>query len=116
MGFARDVQRPVVFTNAIPIIPVDSVYDDVPKAMDAWLTAGARVCIYSSGSVAAQKLLFGHSVHGDMQPRLSGHYDTKIGAKQQAASYAAIVADLAVSAAQVLFLTDIVGGKWRWSG
>lgn len=80
--------------------------------MDAWLSAGARVCIYSSGSVVAQKLLFGHSVHGDMRPRLSGHYDTKIGAKQQAASYAAIVADLALSAAQVLFVTDIVAGKY----
>lgn len=64
--------------------------------------------------MAAQKLLFGHSVHGDMLPRLTGgHYDTKIGAKQAAASYAAIVADLSVPAAQVLFLTDIVGGKLR---
>lgn len=96
-------------TTAFLSFIVHSVYDDVPVAFDAWRSAGARICIYSSGSVAAQKLLFAHSVHGDMLPRLSGHYDTKIGAKQEAASYAAIVADVGVSAAQVLFLTDIVG-------
>jgi hypothetical protein len=31
------------------------------------------------GSIAAQKLLFGYSVKGDLLPYFSGHFDTTIG-------------------------------------
>lgn len=43
-----------------------SVYEDVPKALESWTSDGKKVYIYSSGSVEAQKLLFGHSIHGDL--------------------------------------------------
>lgn len=90
-----------------------SVFDDVPLAMDDWLAAGVRVGIYSSGSVAAQKLLFGHSVHGDMVSRLNGGlYDTQIGSKLESASYAAICKQLDCQANVVAFLTDSVGGEY----
>lgn len=81
------------------------------KAFDTWIAAGAKVYIYSSGSVAAQKLLFGHSEAGDLLPKLSGHFDTKIGLKQDAGSYVAIVKEIGVVANEVLFLTDVVAGK-----
>ena len=45
---------------------VCSVYSDVPKAMTKWRQSDIKICIYSSGSVLAQKLLFGHSVFGDL--------------------------------------------------
>lgn len=41
-----------------------------------------QVYIYSSGSVEAQKLIFGHSNVGNLLPYLSGHYDTHIGDKK----------------------------------
>jgi enolase-phosphatase E1 len=45
-----------------------SVYADVPKAFNLWTSKGKKVYIYSSGSVEAQKLLFGYSVDGDLLP------------------------------------------------
>lgn len=44
------------------------VYDDVPPAIAAWNSAGLDVRIYSSGSVQAQKLFFGHTIAGNLLP------------------------------------------------
>src|SRR6185503_17896265 len=57
------------------------VYDDVPPALTAWNKAGLDVRIYSSGSVQAQKLFFGHTIVGNVLPLLRGHYDTTTGPK-----------------------------------
>lgn len=43
-----------------------SVYDDVPEALKTWKKEGKKIFIYSSGSVAAQKLLFKYSKFGDL--------------------------------------------------
>lgn len=51
---------------------------------------GIPVFIYSSGSIEAQKLLFGFSESGDLLKYLSGHFDTTIGSKISADSYTAI--------------------------
>jgi enolase-phosphatase E1 len=88
-----------------------SVYDDVPKALDDWTKAGHKIYIYSSGSVDAQKLLFANSVSGDLLKFISGHFDTKIGAKQDADSYISIVKELSTTADDVVFLTDVVNGE-----
>src|SRR3954465_14690840 len=37
------------------------VYPDVPPALKAWREQGRRLRVFSSGSVHAQKLLFGHT-------------------------------------------------------
>lgn len=88
-----------------------SVYDDVSPALEVWRsTEGQKVYIYSSGSVQAQKLLFKQSLAGDMLPLIEGHFDTAVGAKQEAASYAAIVQKIGCKAEDILFLTDIVIG------
>jgi enolase-phosphatase E1 len=42
------------------------VYDDVVPAFDRWKKRGMNIYIYSSGSVSAQKLLFGYSEKGDL--------------------------------------------------
>jgi enolase-phosphatase E1 len=65
--------------------------------------------VFSSGSVQAQRLLFGHSDAGDLTPLFSGFYDTRIGAKREASAYAAIAADIGVPSADILFLSDIEG-------
>ena len=83
-----------------------ALFDDVPRALEAWTQAGVRCFIYSSGSVAAQKLLFGHSVAGDLRPKLSGYFDTTTGPKTQTASYEAIARALELAPEDVCFLTD----------
>ena len=83
------------------------VYDDVLPAVQAWNDAGCDVRIFSSGSIAAQKLFFGHTVFGDMLHLLRGHYDTTTGPKKEAASYRAIAKDFGRQPADVLFLSDV---------
>jgi len=71
-----------------------------------WHARGIALYVYSSGSVAAQKLLFGHSEAGDLTPLFAGHFDTAIGAKREAQAYRAIAAALNLPADQILFLSD----------
>jgi enolase-phosphatase E1 len=84
------------------------VYDDVPPALMQWNEANLDVRIFSSGSVAAQKLFFRHTEHGDLLPYLCGHYDTTTGPKRAAASYRRIAADFGLQPAEILFLSDVV--------
>ncbi len=84
------------------------VYDDVPPALRQWQESGKTVCIYSSGSVRAQKLFFAHTEHGDLTPLLAGYYDTTTGPKKEAASYVAIARDMAIDAGEILFCSDVL--------
>lgn len=84
------------------------VYEDVPVALKRWKAAGIPVFIYSSGSVSAQKLLFGHSEAGDLLPWIAGHFDTEIGGKREASSYTRIAEHLNTPAGQITFATDNV--------
>ncbi len=83
------------------------VYDDVPPALRVWNEAGLDVRIYSSGSIAAQKLFFGHTIAGSLLERFRGHYDTTTGPKKEAASYAAIASDFGLPPNDILFLSDV---------
>lgn len=83
------------------------VYEDVPTAFERWSADGKTVAIYSSGSVLAQKLLFGYTDHGDLTTYISAYFDTNIGHKREAASYQAIAKELNLSAEDILFLSDI---------
>lgn len=84
------------------------VYPDAQHALQVWKNEGKRLFIYSSGSVYAQKLLFGHSDFGDLTPWFEGYFDTKVGGKREQASYEAIQAEIALEAAHILFLSDVV--------
>ncbi|MFZ5747458.1 MAG: acireductone synthase [Pseudomonadota bacterium] len=83
------------------------VYPDTPDALRRWQAMGVPVYIYSSGSVPAQKLLFGHSVAGDLTPLLSGYFDTTTGPKREAASYAAIAQAIGLAPQRLLFVSDV---------
>lgn len=83
------------------------VYEDVPRKLKEWTEAGFNVFIYSSGSVEAQKLLFGHSEYGNLLEFLSGHFDTNVGHKQEVESYRNIAKEIGLSPSEVLFLSDI---------
>ena len=49
---------------------------------------------------------FQHSAAGDLRPLFSGRFDTTIGAKTDAASYARIAARIGVAPAAILFCSD----------
>lgn len=84
------------------------MYADAVEALRAWHAAGHSISVYSSGSVPAQKLFFGHSDAGDLTPIVSNWFDTEVGGKREAASYRRIVEALGVPAGDVLFLSDVV--------
>ena len=86
---------------------VAHVFDDVPPALAQWADGGLDVRIYSSGSIEAQKLFFAHTAHGDLTRHLRGHYDTTTGPKRDAASYAAIAADMGLEPRRILFVSDV---------
>ena len=84
------------------------VYADAVEALQRWHAAGYQLFVYSSGSIQAQKLIFGCSEAGDLTPLFSGYFDTTSGPKREAQSYTNIQQAIAVEPAQILFLSDIV--------
>jgi enolase-phosphatase E1 len=87
---------------------VSHVFPDVPPALETWNAAGRDLRIFSSGSVAAQRVFFAHTEFGDLTKRFRGHYDTTVGPKREAASYAAIAREMSLPPGEVLFLSDVV--------
>ena len=79
------------------------VYPDVKPAFEKWKAEGKTLAIYSSGSVQAQKNIFGYSQAGD----LSAYFDTAVGGKRESSSYRKIAQQLGVSPEQVTFYSDI---------
>ena len=89
-------------------IGVHELLDDVAPAIRAWDKSGIDVRIYSSGSIAAQKLFFGHTVAGNLLGCLRGHYDTTTGAKKEPSSYEKISNEFGIPASEIVFVSDIV--------
>jgi enolase-phosphatase E1 len=84
------------------------VYPDVPPAFVRWRRQGRKICIYSSGSVLAQRLLFRSTAAGDLTEYISGFFDTRIGAKTESGSYTKIAESLSHHASEVLFVSDAI--------
>ena len=84
------------------------IYPDAAAALQSWHEAGIPMAVYSSGSVAAQRLFFGHSDAGDLVPLFDAFFDTEVGHKRDAASYRTIADRLGRDPATVVFLSDIV--------
>jgi methylthioribulose 1-phosphate dehydratase/enolase-phosphatase E1 len=83
------------------------VYSDLNTMLEWMHSKGVKVYIYSSGSVQAQQLLFGHSVAGDLLPMLAGHFDiSTAGNKKESMSYSKIAAAIGVEPAEVVFVSD----------
>lgn len=83
------------------------IYPDVVPEWKKWKAKGLDLGIYSSGSVEAQKLLFGYSEEGDLRSYLSAYFDTTTGHKREAASYQKIAAALEYKPQEILFLSDV---------
>ena len=83
------------------------LFADVAPALERWRDRSIDVAIYSSGSVLAQRLIFGHTASGDLTPRISHFFDATIGPKRSADSYRHIASELGRSPNELLFLSDV---------
>jgi enolase-phosphatase E1 len=83
-------------------------YPDAAERLRAWHAAGLPLYVYSSGSVPAQKLFFGHSDAGDLAPLVCGWFDTEAGGKREPDSYRRIAEALGQVPSGILFLSDVV--------
>jgi len=84
------------------------VFPDVAPALAAWVAAGRKAHIFSSGSIHAQRLFFRHTAAGDLSGNVTGHHDTTTGPKRAPASYAAIAAQAGVTPGEMLYVSDVV--------
>lgn len=82
------------------------VFSDVVPALKRWRQAGAKLGIYSSGSLLAQQLLFSHTELGDLTHLIDNYFDTTIGLKTATESYRHIAAALQRSESEILFISD----------
>jgi enolase-phosphatase E1 len=82
------------------------VYPDVPPALERWRRQKREICIYSSGSVLAQRLLFQTTTIGDLTGYVRDFFDTRIGEKADSESYKRIATSLGRAPREVLFLSD----------
>jgi len=82
------------------------VYDDVPPAFARWRGQGRDICIYSSGSVLAQQLLFRTVQSGDLTPLIAAYFDTQTGIKTAPESYKKIATSLGHATSEILFISD----------
>ncbi|WP_018233761.1 acireductone synthase [Thioalkalivibrio thiocyanodenitrificans] len=83
------------------------VYEDAVERLRRWHEEDIRLAVYSSGSVHAQKLLFGHTAFGDLNPLFDAYFDTRVGGKRDTASYKTIAGELGVEPREILFLSDL---------
>ena len=87
---------------------VGHVYQEVPVKLMEWKNKGFRMGIFSSGSVAAQKLLFGYTATGDLNRYLEHYFDTKTGPKREVNTYREIARKINFEPQHILFLSDII--------
>lgn len=66
------------------------VFEEAYKILQQFNLNGLKIYVYSSGSVHAQKLIFKHSVFGDLTYLFNGYFDTRMGAKKDPKSYTKI--------------------------
>lgn len=83
------------------------VFVDVPRAFERWQKQKKNIAIFSSGSVLAQRLLFAHTVSGDLTSYISGYFDTATGSKTEAHSYQTIARTLQRMPSKILFISDV---------
>lgn len=82
------------------------LYPEVPRAFERWRRQRREICIYSSGSALAQRLLFKTTPFGDLTSYIKEFFDTRIGDKSDSGSYKRIAALLDRAPRELLFLSD----------
>ncbi|MGH8126561.1 MAG: acireductone synthase [Rhodanobacteraceae bacterium] len=83
------------------------VYPEVPERLRRWKARGLGLYVYSSGSVAAQKLFFAHTTAGNLAPLFDGWFDTEVGGKRERGSYLRIAETIGFAPPAIVFLSDV---------
>ena len=83
------------------------IYPDVLPAFKKWKNEGLKIGIYSSGSVKAQKLLFGYTEQGDLNPMIDCNFDLDVGKKIEQESYETIIEQVDINPSEIIFLSDV---------
>ncbi len=84
------------------------VYEDAARSLRSWQERGVKLYVFSSGSVQAQRLIFGYSDFGDLTPLFSGYFDTTMGNKRDVDAYVKIAEQIGLPEEEILFLSDTV--------
>ena len=84
------------------------LYEDVADSLKNWHKQGIKLGVFSSGSIAAQKLIFGFSIAGDLTALFSNYFDTTIGGKRELETYPKIAETLKINPNEILFLSDVI--------
>ncbi|MCP9851099.1 acireductone synthase [Cyanobium sp. Morenito 9A2] len=84
------------------------LFEDVCHALSTWSKAGLTLAVYSSGSVKAQKLLYGHTTDGDLSSLFRHWFDTRTGPKQASKSYLTIAKEMGTEPSRITFISDSV--------
>ncbi len=83
------------------------IYQDAYKKLREWKEKGYKLYVYSSGSVKAQKLFFGHTDYGDLTGIFDGFFDASIGSKRDKESYLRIAREVGTDPIHFLFISDV---------
>lgn len=83
------------------------LFDDVVPNLQRLRQERIGIAIFSSGSVLAQRLLFAHTETGNHTDLLDQYFDTEVGSKVEAESYERIAQRLMLSAAEIIFVSDV---------
>ena len=83
------------------------LYEDAYRYLRKWREDGVPLFVFSSGSIYAQRLLFGHTEYGDLNSWFSGNFDTTLGSKKEKESYEGIISSIGKPGPAILFLSDV---------
>ncbi len=84
-----------------------NIYSDTLDFFKEIKNNNHEICIYSSGSILAQKLIFTYSNLGDLSQYISKYFDTGVGSKREEKSYLNIINQLNAKSNEMVFFTDI---------
>ena len=85
---------------------VAEFFPDVVPALRRWHAEGAKLAVFSSGSVAGQVAFFAHTADGDLTSLFEYHFDTvNAGPKREAGSYLKIASVL--GSGGITFYSDV---------
>jgi enolase-phosphatase E1 len=84
------------------------VYPDVRPAFTRWSQNGTLICIFSSVSVIAQRLLFSTATAGNLTGFIHANFDSAMGGRNDSQSYLRIAGSLTLPPRQILFISAVV--------
>ena len=83
-----------------------TMFPETATCLQQWASTKLTLAVYSSGSIEAQKLLYQHTINGDLRPLFDYWFDTHTGPKKDRHSYSQICEIMQVVPSTVLFISD----------